>query len=1099
MLFNATQQEELRVAIVDGQKLIDIDIETAGREQRKGNIYKGIITRIEPSLEACFVNYGEDRHGFLPFKEVARQYFRDGVDMRSARIQDALKEGQELIVQVEKEERGNKGAALTTFISLAGRYLVLMPNNPRGGGVSRRIEGDDRQELRETMAQLQLPEGMSIIARTAGIGRSAEELQWDLNYLMQLWRAIEAASQSGSSGQPMLIYLESSLVIRAIRDYFQPDIGEILIDTTEIHDQARAFMDIVMPDNVSKVKRYHDDVPLFSRFQIEHQIETAYSRTVPLPSGGAIVIDHTEALVAIDVNSARATKGADIEETAARTNLEAADEVARQLRLRDLGGLIVIDFIDMESAKSQREVEQRLKDALKHDRARVQMGKISRFGLMELSRQRLRPALSEGSHVTCPRCNGTGHIRDTESSALQVLRIIQEEAMKENTAAIHCQVPVEVTAFLLNEKRAEINKIESRFKVNVVLIPNKHLDTPHYKLERLRHDDARLDEPRASWKMAEEAARELESETGYSKRAEEVKPKQEAAVKGITPEKPAPSAPVRPVATPAPVAVTPAGGGFIGWLKNLFGMQPAAPAPAAPATTEKQTRPQRGERTERGERTGERGGDRNRNRRGGVGSRDAAGRAEGTTGGRQAQAQQPSQRRDEREPREGREAREGREPREARETREPRGNREPREVREGREPREAREPREGREGRENRDRDNRGNDRAAETVDGAPRAERGERQERGERRERGERAERGERRKQQPEAADAQAQNDALTAEELAQNQAALGENGAPVDQEAVAREGEERRRRRRGRRGGRREREEDVNGNLAADVAEAEGDNANVTDEAPLRTAHQPVEHKAEANEVKPVEVVVAAVATETAVVSELHAAVETPALAVEKAARTETVVPVAEAPVTPVAVEQAAQAPLAQVAAAPVEAAQAAPAVSETVSLVEPVAHVEAPVEARVETPVEARVETPAVAPVVEAQAAPAPVETAAPAAVVEAPAAQPAPQAEIVEPQPVVAAVAPAVEPAAIEPAPVAVAPQTPRNGGVAEEALKPVLEQAGLVWVNTDADKLRAAQEAAAQAAKPVRVGRERKALPPVETAPMQMVETGKHPQ
>ncbi|NIF88390.1 Rne/Rng family ribonuclease, partial [Burkholderia sp. Cy-637] len=552
MLFNATQQEELRVAIVDGQKLIDIDIETAGREQRKGNIYKGVVTRIEPSLEACFVNYGEDRHGFLPFKEVARQYFRDGVDMRSARIQDALREGQELIVQVEKEERGNKGAALTTFISLAGRYLVLMPNNPRGGGVSRRIEGDERQELRETMAQLEIPEGMSMIARTAGIGRSAEELQWDLNYLLQLWHAIEAASKSGHNGQPMLIYLESSLVIRAIRDYFQPDIGEILIDTTEIHDQARAFMDIVMPDNVGKVKRYHDDVPLFSRFQIEHQIETAYSRTVPLPSGGAIVIDHTEALVAIDVNSARATKGADIEETATRTNLEAADEVARQLRLRDLGGLIVIDFIDMESAKSQREVEQRLKDALKHDRARVQMGKISRFGLMELSRQRLRPALSEGSHVTCPRCNGTGHIRDTESSALQVLRIIQEEAMKENTAAIHCQVPVEVTAFLLNEKRQEINKIESRFKVGIVLIPNKHLDTPHYKLERLRHDDARLDDPRASWKMAEEAARELESETGYSKRAADAKPKQEAAVKGITPASPAPSAAPQREAAPAP-------------------------------------------------------------------------------------------------------------------------------------------------------------------------------------------------------------------------------------------------------------------------------------------------------------------------------------------------------------------------------------------------------------------------------------------------------------------------------------------------------------------------------------------------------------------
>ncbi|WP_144108816.1 Rne/Rng family ribonuclease [Paraburkholderia sp. BCC1886] len=1125
MLFNATQQEELRVAIVDGQKLIDIDIETAGREQRKGNIYKGIITRIEPSLEACFVNYGEDRHGFLPFKEVARQYFRDGVDMRSARIQDALREGQELIVQVEKEERGNKGAALTTFISLAGRYLVLMPNNPRGGGVSRRIEGDDRQELRETMAQLQLPEGMSIIARTAGIGRSAEELQWDLNYLMQLWRAIEAASQSGSSGQPMLIYLESSLVIRAIRDYFQPDIGEILIDTNEIHDQARAFMDIVMPDNVSKVKRYHDDVPLFSRFQIEHQIETAYSRTVPLPSGGAIVIDHTEALVAIDVNSARATKGADIEETAARTNLEAADEVARQLRLRDLGGLIVIDFIDMESAKSQREVEQRLKDALKHDRARVQMGKISRFGLMELSRQRLRPALSEGSHVTCPRCNGTGHIRDTESSALQVLRIIQEEAMKENTAAIHCQVPVEVTAFLLNEKRAEINKIESRFKVNVVLIPNKHLDTPHYKLERLRHDDARLDDPRASWKMAEEAARELESETGYSKRTEEVKPKQEAAVKGITPEKPAPSAPVRPVATPAPTPVTPAAGGFIGWLKNLFGVQPAAPAPVAPAPADKQARPQRGERTERGERTGERtgerGGDRNRNRRNGsgAGGRDAAGRGEGANGGRQGQgqgqgqAQQPSQRREEREPREGREprearegregreAREPREPREGREAREPRGNREPREPREARE---VREPREGREPREARE--NRGNERT-DAVDGAAR---GDRQERGERRERGERTDRGERggerggerRKPQAEATDALLQADAQTAEELAINQPTLDENGVPLDQEAVAREGEERRRRRRGRRGGRREREEDVNGNLAADVAEGEGNNdgsndsSNAADEAPVRT-HQPVEPAvavAEEQHVKPVEVVVAAVATPTAVVTELHAATETPALAVEKAAKSEALEPVVE-------VEQPASVaePVVQAAAQPVEAAQAAPSASETVSLVEPAAETAPATQAQAPAPAE-----PFHAPVVEAEAAPAPVETAAPAIVAEAPAVETAPQADIVEPQPVVTSVAPTVAPvaapeaapAAVQPAPVVAAPQATRTPAVSAETLKPVLEQAGLVWVNTDADKLRAAQESAAQAAKPARVVRERKPLPPQDSAPMQQVETGK---
>ncbi|SDG62981.1 Rne/Rng family ribonuclease [Paraburkholderia phenazinium] len=1104
MLFNATQQEELRVAIVDGQKLIDIDIETAGREQRKGNIYKGIITRIEPSLEACFVNYGEDRHGFLPFKEVARQYFRDGVDMRSARIQDALKEGQELIVQVEKEERGNKGAALTTFISLAGRYLVLMPNNPRGGGVSRRIEGDDRQELRETMAQLQLPEGMSIIARTAGIGRSAEELQWDLNYLMQLWRAIEAASQSGSTGQPMLIYLESSLVIRAIRDYFQPDIGEILIDTTEIHDQARAFMDIVMPDNVGKVKRYHDDVPLFSRFQIEHQIETAYSRTVPLPSGGAIVIDHTEALVAIDVNSARATKGADIEETAARTNLEAADEVARQLRLRDLGGLIVIDFIDMESAKSQREVEQRLKDALKHDRARVQMGKISRFGLMELSRQRLRPALSEGSHVTCPRCNGTGHIRDTESSALQVLRIIQEEAMKENTAAIHCQVPVEVTAFLLNEKRAEINKIESRFKVNVVLIPNKHLDTPHYKLERLRHDDARLDDPRASWKMAEEAARELESETGYSKRTEEVKPKQEAAVKGITPEKPAPSAPVRPAATatPAPVAVTPASGGFIGWLKKLFGAAPAAPAPAAPAPVEQTARPARGDRPERGERSGERGGDRNRNRRGGASGRDGAARGEGAAvGGRQGQ---PSQRRDEREGREGREAREAREGREPREARE---SREPREGREAREPRTGREPREGREGRDNRgERADRG-----EAVENAPRAERGERQERGERRDRGERPERGERRKPQPEAAEALNQDENQT-DLLTQNQAGNLEGGAPVDQEAVAREGEERRRRRRGRRGGRREREEEgVNGNLgaegaeSAEGAEAEGETASAAVETPAQQPRQ------EAPAAAPVEAVVAAVATETTVVTELHAATETPVLAAEQAAKTEAFVPAAQAAVSeaPVVTQAeptyAAFAPAAPVApvvteAAPVETTSAAPAAPA----------VEAPA---VETPVYAPAAVePAVAATVAAEpvAAPAPVEPAAPAAAalevvapVEAqPVVEAAPQAaaEAIAPAAPQPAIAPVQAPLqAAEPAPLAAAPEVAARNGLSAEALQPVLESAGLVWVNTDSAKLRAAQEAAAQAVKPARAPRERKPLPPVDSTPMQQVETAKHQQ
>ncbi|HWU82330.1 MAG TPA: Rne/Rng family ribonuclease, partial [Methylophilaceae bacterium] len=535
MLFNATQSEELRVAIVDGQKLIDLDIESAGKEQRKSNIYKGVITRIEPSLEAAFVNYGTDRHGFLPFKEVARSYFQNGADGRST-IKEALKEGQEVIVQVDKDERGNKGAALTTFISLAGRYLVLMPNNPRGGGVSRRIEGEDRNELRDTMAQLEVPTGMSIIARTAGIGRNAEELQWDLNYLLQLWTAIESAStiQSG----PFLIYQEGSLVIRAIRDYFQPDIGEILIDTPDIHEQAVQFMNHVMPGNVSRVKLYRDEIPLFSRFQIEHQIETAFAREVRLPSGGAIVIDHTEALVSIDVNSGRATKGSDIEQTAFNTNLEAADEVARQLRLRDLGGLVVIDFIDMESQRNQRDVENRLRDALHYDRARVQTGKISRFGLLELSRQRLRPSLGESNHMPCPRCHGTGHIRGIESTALHILRIIQEEAMKENSAIIQVQLPVEAATFLLNEKRAEIHKIELRMSVEVVLIPNIHLETPNYSISRIRHDDVNEDTSRASYEMVELPVDGVETVLAAAQQVP--KARIEAAVKGITPASPAP-------------------------------------------------------------------------------------------------------------------------------------------------------------------------------------------------------------------------------------------------------------------------------------------------------------------------------------------------------------------------------------------------------------------------------------------------------------------------------------------------------------------------------------------------------------------------------
>lgn len=598
MLFNATQQEELRVAIVDGQKLLDLDIETAGREQHKSNIYKAVITRIEPSLEACFVNYGEDRHGFLPFKEVVRSLFKEGVDVRHASIRDALHEGQEIMVQVEKEERGNKGAALTTFISLAGRYLVLMPNNPRGGGVSRRVEGEERQELRENIDKLDLPPGMSVIARTAGIGRSVEELQWDLNYLLQLWCAIDGAGASAPGA--FLIYHESSLVIRAIRDYFQPDIGEILIDTDEIYEQARQFMSHVMPDMVNRVKRYQDDVPLFSRFQIEHQIETAYSRVVPLPSGGSIVIDHTEALVSIDVNSARSTRGGDIETTAFNTNCEAAEEVARQLRLRDLGGLIVIDFIDMEVSRNRREIENRLKEALRHDRARVQMDKISRFGLVELSRQRLRPALSEGSHITCPRCNGTGHIRDVESFALQVLRIIEEESMKESSAAIHIQLPVDVSAFLLNEKRGEVMKIEARHRVTATIIPNKYLETPHYKLERLKHDDPRLDEHNLSYELAEEST---DVDMSFNKTHKEApKPRQEALVKSISPDMPPPPPP--PAAQQR--SAEPENGGFWDKLLSFFGIEKAEEDTVSSSKTSHETRARR---------NGDRSRNRNRRRR----------------------------------------------------------------------------------------------------------------------------------------------------------------------------------------------------------------------------------------------------------------------------------------------------------------------------------------------------------------------------------------------------------------------------------------------------------------------------------------------------
>ncbi|MFZ5502837.1 MAG: Rne/Rng family ribonuclease [Pseudomonadota bacterium] len=582
MLFNATQPEELRVAIVDGQKLIDLDIETAGKEQRKSNIYTAVVTRVEPSLEACFVDYGGNRHGFLPFKEVSPQYYQAGSGNRPS-IKEALKEGQELLVQVEKDERGNKGAALTTYISLAGRYIVLMPNNPNGGGVSRRIEGEERDELRQVLSQLDIPNGMSIIARTAGIGRSAEELQWDLNYLKQLWDAIAGAAATEKA--PSLIYLESSLVIRAIRDYFNPEIGEILIDTEDVYQQALAFMSTVMPDNANRIKHYVDDVPLFSRFQIEHQIESAHAREIRLPSGGAIVIDHTEALTSIDINSARSTRGGDIETTAFNTNLEAAEEIARQMRLRDLGGLLVIDFIDMESNKHQREVENRLRDSLRYDRARVQTAKISRFGLLELSRQRLQPSLGESNHITCPRCSGVGHIRGVESSALHILRIIQEEAMKENSAAIHAQVPVDVATFLLNEKRADIHRVESRLKVNVILIPNPHIETPNYQINRLRQDDLNADTLIASYKLVEkpeeDAAQTTASEQPKASRAR-------AAVQGITPAQPAPVKAEAP--TPGIIEK------LFTWIKSLVAEAPQTQS--APKRNRSQPNRDRSERKE---------------------------------------------------------------------------------------------------------------------------------------------------------------------------------------------------------------------------------------------------------------------------------------------------------------------------------------------------------------------------------------------------------------------------------------------------------------------------------------------------------------------
>ena len=1057
MLINATQPEERRLAIVDGQKLLDYEIEIEGREQRKGNIYKAVVTRVEPSLEACFVDYGEDRHGFLPFKEISRQYFAEGVSPSQARINDVIREGQELLVQVEKEERGNKGAALTTFVSLAGRYVVLMPNNPRGGGVSRRIEGEDRAELKEAMDQLEYPKGMSIIARTAGIGRSAPELQWDLNYLLKLWTAIDGAAKGGKGA--FLIYQESSLVIRAIRDYFNNDIGDILIDTDDIYEQAQQFMSHVMPEHAAKVKRYRDDAALFSRFQIEHQIESAYARTVTLPSGGAIVIDHTEALVSVDVNSARAIKGGDIEETATRTNLEAADEVARQMRLRDLGGLIVIDFIDMEESKNRREVENRLRDALRHDRARVQFGTISKFGLMEMSRQRLKPSLSEGAHIRCPRCDGTGHVRDTEGFSLQILRMIQEESMKDNTAAVHCQVPVEVASFLLNEKRTEIAKIELKQRVNVLMVPNKTMETPKYKLERLKHDDPRLDHIAASYKLAEE----MEDPTTVTRRSQEPTNKQTPVIKGVLPDAPAPIAEPRPetprtaharggahghgqaaaapapaqapAPAPAPAPAAPQEQGFFAWLKSLFGFGPrpvpaAAPAPVAPpAAAPAADGPRDGRR-------GGRRGERNGNGGGRDGQREN-GAAEGR-GGRRGERGDRVERAEGEAPRNGRgprdgEIREGREGREGGRGRDREGGRE--NGREGGREAGARgegefAPRNGREGREGRE-GGRGRERrdpldtqrqqplgteaglaagaadvaldggAAAGVPPQDRAERGSRGGRGRGGERRERAPRGE-----------EGQGEFVDTSPLA----SLPDLDLTTDDAASpAAAGDEPRRERRSRdRYGR-----DRRDRAPREGAEAEA-SAGSADAAPEAVSAEPAAAAEDASQDAP----------RRSYFSQSGGAAPAPAPVAPAAA---TVLPEASAPAT---------APVP--AAAPAQPVMAAP---EVAAVDTAPAYVQPPVQAP----------------------APAALKPAAPAP------AQPA-QA----PAPVAAAAAPGL----------------PRVQAFALpiDELNRIAEGSGLQWVNSDAEKIAAAQAAIAAEPRPVHVPRERPPVVVLDEGPLVLVET-----
>jgi len=673
MLINATQPEELRVALVDGQRLFDLDIESGAREQKKANIYKGKITRVEPSLEAAFVDFGSDRHGFLPLKEISREYFKKTPEGR-VNIKDVLSEGQEVIVQVEKEERGNKGAALTTFISLAGRYLVLMPNNPRAGGISRRIEGEERNELREALNGLNIPADMGLIVRTAGLGRSSEEMQWDLDYLLQLWSAVKEASAERQA--PFLIYQESNVIIRAIRDYLRQDIGEVLIDSVEAQNEALSFIQQVMPQYASKIKLYEDSVPLFNRFQIESQIETAFQREVKLPSGGSLVIDPTEALVSIDINSARATKGGDIEETALQTNLEAAEEIARQLRLRDIGGLIVIDFIDMTPAKNQRAVEEKMREALEADRARIQVGRISRFGLLEMSRQRLRPSLGETSGIVCPRCNGQGIIRDVESLSLAILRLIEEEALKDRTAEVRARVPFQVAAFLLNEKRNAITKIELRTRARIFILPDEHLETPHFEVQRLRDDSPEIMAGQASYEMSHTEAEDVQPAASTRTLV-----RQEAAVK-TAPQRTAPAPTPAPTASSAaPTAQEPSL--FKGLVKSLVGLF-AGKAEAPAAEVEKKT-----SSSSRAPRNDERRSGRQQNRR-----RDTRGARDEERKPREERAP-----RAERQPREERAPREERQPRQ-REERKPREQLETNDAqpqaRRERAPREERQPREER-------------------------------------------------------------------------------------------------------------------------------------------------------------------------------------------------------------------------------------------------------------------------------------------------------------------------------------------------------------------------------------------------------------------